>query len=84
VLKELTKNPHRDFKELVNQVLGHAKNEAITGHIWLTLQYALEDVLTLTREQKKAKNKTKGIIGCPTSSASNKKTNNRTKRITER
>ena len=54
MLKKLTKNPHRDFKNLVTQILDKAKNETITGHVWLTLQCALEDVLTLTREQEKA------------------------------
>jgi hypothetical protein len=84
MLKGLTKNPHRDFKQLIDQVLSHAKNEKTTGHIWLTLQCALEDVLTLTREDEKEQNKLAGIIGLPTNAADQRKTNHRTKRTTER
>ena len=84
MLKELTKNPHRDFKELIEEILSKAKNKKTTGHIWLTLQYLLDDVLTLTREDENKQNKSGGVIGLPTNAAGNRKTNKRTKRNTER
>ena len=84
MLKELTKNPHRDFKQLIDQVLSHAKNKKTTGHIWLTLQYLLDDVLTLAREDENKQSKSGGTIGLPTNATGKRKTNNRMKRITEK
>ena len=55
MITEITKNPRRELKGVIDSILNLATTEEKNQHLWNVLQFLHQDMLTLTRHNEKKK-----------------------------
>ena len=84
MITEITKNPRRELKGVIDSILNLATTEEKNQHLWNVLHFLHQDMLTLTRHNEKKKGVSGDMVGLPTNASGNKKSNKRMKRAHER